>query len=207
MFHAYLDVCTWLLLWVLIGLDWVLPMMLLNSHVTCSRIFHAYVLFLSTLNMCLHSVLSLSLSFSLSLSLSLTDRLRHDTQTVQIYSGSESSWFRVIFFFYSSRTLLYLVPWWEGLEGLLWELPGSWHSSGTPGHSVGFLRHNATWSHSNSRMGISIRKTRVLSCLVYTGVLLQHIWHQYLCASVCFYIQRYTYSSYLRSCYRGTMCS
>ena len=50
---------------MLLGLDWVLPMMLLNSHVTCSCIFHAYVLFLSTLNMCF-------LLFSLSLSLSLS---------------------------------------------------------------------------------------------------------------------------------------
>ena len=58
-----LDVCAWLFLWVLIGLDWVLPMMLLISHATCSFIFYAYFFFL---NMHLNFVLSLSLSLSLS---------------------------------------------------------------------------------------------------------------------------------------------
>ena len=68
-------------------------MMLLNSHVTCSCIFHAYVLsFLS------YSEL-VSLSLSLSLSLTHTDRLHYSTQIVQIHSGSEpSSRFRVFFF-------------------------------------------------------------------------------------------------------------
>ena len=45
------------------------------------------------------------------LSFSLSDRLHYGTQTMQIYSGSEpSSRFRFFFFFYSSRTLSYLVP-------------------------------------------------------------------------------------------------
>ena len=147
------------LLWVLIGLDWVLPMILLISHVTCTCILHTYVLFL-TLNMHLHSVLSLFLS----LSPSLLDRLRHHgTQTAQIYSSSNSSWFQVIFFFFSSRTLSYSVPWWEGQDEPLWELPGLWRSTGMPGHSVGFLRHYTTRCHSNSGMGISL--CVVSSCL------------------------------------------
>ena len=49
---------------MLIGLDWVLPMMFLISHVTCSCIFHAYVLFFS-LNLCLLFVLPLSPLFTI----------------------------------------------------------------------------------------------------------------------------------------------
>ena len=190
-----LDVC--LLFWVLIGLHWVLPMMPLISHVTCSCIFHAYILFF-ILNMLLHSILSLSLS------LSLSNRLRHDTQTAQIYSDLDFLWFRVIFFFYSSRTLSYLVPWWEGQVGLLRELPGPWRSSGTPGNSVEFHRHSSLQSHLDSRLGISTWETHEMSHRVYSGVLLQHARHRYCCASICYYIQRYTYRSYSKSYIRGT---
>ena len=39
--------CAWLLKCVLVGLDWVLPMMqFIFLHVTCSCIFHAYLSFL-----------------------------------------------------------------------------------------------------------------------------------------------------------------
>ena len=57
--------CAWLLKCVLVGLDWVLPMMqFIFLHVTCSCIFHAYLSFLF-------------LFFWLwCLSLSLSDRLR-----------------------------------------------------------------------------------------------------------------------------------
>ena len=127
------------------------------------------------------SILSFSLSFS--------DRLRHGTQTGHIYSSSEPSLrFKVIFFFYSSYTLSYSIPWWEGQDELHWELPSLWCSSETPNHSIGFLWHYATRCHSNSRMGISLWETRVLSCCVYSGVLVQHTWNRYLCASVCIYI-------------------
>ena len=158
----FLDVCDLLLLLITVRFGLGVPH---NAFIfTCHMYMHPS---------CIRSFLYTERAFTFcSFSLSLLDRLCHGIQTAQIYSSSESSWFRVIFFFYSSRTLLYLVPWWEGLEGLLWELPGSWHSSGTPGHSVGFLRHNATWSHSNSGMGISLWETRVLSRRVYTGVLL-----------------------------------
>ena len=76
---------------------------------------------------CIRSFLYTERAFTFcSFSLSLLDRLCHGIQTAQIYSSSESSWFRVIFFFYSSHTLLYSIPWCEGLDGLLWELPGPW---------------------------------------------------------------------------------
>ena len=68
-----------------VRLDWVLPMMLLNSHVTWSCIFHAYVLsFFPILSLC-----CVSFCFLLFF-LSLLDRLRYGTQIAQIYSGSES---------------------------------------------------------------------------------------------------------------------
>ena len=51
---------------MLVGLDWVLPMMqFIFLHVTCSCIFHAYVFFSFSLSGC-NCVLSLSLSLSLS---------------------------------------------------------------------------------------------------------------------------------------------
>ena len=158
---------------------------------------HAFVLFLSTLKMCF---------FLFSLSLFL-DRLHYGIQTEKIHSGSEPSLrFQVILFISSVCSISYLVPWWEGQEGLLWELPGSWRSSKMPVHSIGFLWHNATQCHSNSRMGISMWETLPLSRRVYTGVLLQHTWHRHLCASVRYMIQRYVYSGYPRSCCRGTTC-
>ena len=63
--------------------------MLLNSHVTCSSIFHAYILFLSTLNMCFRL-------FSLSLSLSRIDcvmapKQRKSTSTWNSLHGFGSS--------------------------------------------------------------------------------------------------------------------
>ena len=65
------------------------PIMLLNSHVTCSYIFYAYVLFLSTLNMCF---------FFFFLSLSLIDCIMAPKQCKSIPaqnplqgSGSSSS--------------------------------------------------------------------------------------------------------------------
>ena len=193
---AYLDVCDWLLLLsaVRFGLG--------DPHDALKLSCHMFMHF-----SCIHSFLYTEhaftlCSFSFSLSLSQIDCV---TQIAQIYSGSKpSSRFRVIIFFYSSRTLSYLVPWWEGQDGLLWELPGSWRSSGTPGSSVGFLWHYATRCHLDSGMGISLWETRSLSHRVYTGVLLRHTRHRYLCASVCYVIQRYTYNSYLESCYRGT---
>ena len=61
-----------LLQWcVLVGLDWVEPMMFLSLHITCSCIFHAYVpsfIFILIL-ICVGAFLRLSLSLSLSLPL------------------------------------------------------------------------------------------------------------------------------------------
>ena len=134
---------------------------------------------------------------SLFLSLSLIEPL-YGTQIEKIHSGSEpSSRFRVILFISSFYFISHPIPWWEGQDRLLWDL--------MPSHFVGFLQHYATRCHSNSRMGISMWKTRALSCSVYTGVLLQHTRHRYLCASVCYAIPRYTYSSYPESCCRVTM--
>ena len=180
--------------WVLLGLVWVTPMMPLNSHVTCSCIFH-------------HTIFSYLLWTCVSfcfLSPSLSDRLHYGTQTAQIYSDSKpSSRFQVFFFFYSSRTLSYSIPWWEGQDRLPWEIPGPWRSSETPGHSTKFLQHYATQCHSDSGMGISLWETHALPHRVYSGVLLQLTQHRYLCVLVCFYIQRYTYRSYSGSYIRG----
>ena len=186
--------CAWLLLWVLLGLDWVLPIMLLNCHVTCSCTFHAYVLLFFSfygLRLCFSSV------FSPSLSLSRIEPL-YGTQIEKIHSSSKpSSRFQVILFISSFYFISHPIPWWEGQDRLLWDL--------MPSHFVRFLQHYATQCHSNSRMGISTWETRALSCHVYTGVLLQHTRHRYLCASVCYAILRYTYSSYPGSCCRVTM--
>ena len=60
---------------VLVGMDWVEPMMFLLLHVTCLCIFHAYVAIFFLLidtDLCWFFSLSLSLSLSLCLSLSLS---------------------------------------------------------------------------------------------------------------------------------------
>ena len=79
-----LDVCAWLLFWVLIGLDWVLPMILLFLHVTCSCIFHAYVL----------SFLSYSELMSLSqIDCVMAPKQRKSTLTRNPLCGFESSFY------------------------------------------------------------------------------------------------------------------
>ena len=178
-------------------------MMCLLLHVTCSCIFHACILFLlSILNLCCVSIRSFSLSLSLSLSLIEPP---YGTQTEEIHSSSKPSpWFWVILFCSSSCSISYSVLWWECQDELLWELLGMWCSSEMPGYSVGFCWHSSTWSHSDLRLGIFTWEIHEVSHRVYSGVLLQHTWHRYLCASICFYFQRYTYHSYFGSYIRGT---
>ena len=97
----------------LVGLDWGLPMMLLNfarhmlMHFSCIHFFS----FLLWLMMCY--VLSLSLS------LSLLGKLRHGTQSTQIHSSLESSSRFRFFFFWSHSPSSCLVLWREGLKWLL----------------------------------------------------------------------------------------
>ena len=147
----------------------------------------------------------LYLSLSLDLSLSWIEPI-YGTQIEKIHSASESwSRFWVIFFCSSYYSLSHPVPWWEGQDGLLWELPRSWRSFGTLGNFVRFCRHSSFRSHSNLELGISTWETHEVSRCVYLGVLLQHTWHRYRCASVCYHIQRYTYCSYSGSYIRGTM--
>ena len=101
MFHAYLDVCDWLILLsdVRFGLG--------DPHNALKFSCHMFMHF-----SCIHSfVIYFEHVFLSILSLFLSDRLRHGTQTVQIYSSLNSSWFQVIFFFYSSRTFSHPVPW------------------------------------------------------------------------------------------------
>ena len=126
------------------------------SHVHTLFIFSFY-----GLRLCFYSVFSLSLSLSLSL---FWIEPLYVTQTEKIHSGSEpSSRFRVIHFVSSFCSISHLVLWWEGQDGLLWELPGQWCKFRTPGHSIGFLRHYVTWCHLDSGMGISMWETRALS--------------------------------------------
>ena len=148
---------------------------------------HAYILFIFLiLNLCL-------------LSLSLSDRLRYGTQIVQIYFGLEpTSRFWVILFL-SFCTLSYSVLWWEGQDGLLWELLEMWRSFGTPSYSVELCWHSSPRSHLDLGLGFSTWGTLEMSHRVYIGVLLQHTWQWYLCALFCYHIPRYTYSSYFES--------
>ena len=73
----HLDVCLIMLKCVLVGLNWVLPMMYLFLHVTCSCIFHAYISSLFSLFSYVCDVFSFSLPLSLSLSLSRIDCAWH----------------------------------------------------------------------------------------------------------------------------------
>ena len=109
-----------------------------------------------------------------------------------------------VILFWSSCSLSYLVPWWEGQDGLLWELPKPWCSFVTPGHSVGLLRHYFTRSHLDLGMGVPLWETREVSDRVHSRVLLQHAWHWYLCTLLCYHIPRYMYRSYSKSYIWGT---
>ena len=73
----HLDVCLYVENYVLIGLDWVEPMIQFFLHITYTCIFHAYVPFLFyLLVLCFDGAfLLLSFSLSLSLSFSLSDSL------------------------------------------------------------------------------------------------------------------------------------
>ena len=198
-----IDLCAWLsLLWALIGLVWVSPIRSLFLHVICSCI-HSFPSFLFWTCIVFYSFFFISLS--LDLSLSWIEPI-YGTQIEKIHSASESlSRFWVIFFCSSYYSLSYPVPWWEGQDGLLWELPRLWRSFGTLGNFVGFCRHSSFRSYSDLELGISTWETHEVSRCVYSGVLLQHTWHRYRCASVCYYIQRYTYCSYFGSYIRGAM--
>ena len=73
----HLDVCLYVENYVLIGLDWVEPMIQFFLHITCTCIFHACVPFLFyLLVLCFDGAfLLVSFSLSLSLSFSLSDSL------------------------------------------------------------------------------------------------------------------------------------
>ena len=108
---------------------------------------HTFFLFLFYSELVLCFLLFCYVLFSLSLS---QIEPLYVTQTKKIHFDSEpSSWFQVILLWFS-YSISYSASWWEGQDGLLWELPELWRSSKTPSHSVGFLQHYATRCHSNS---------------------------------------------------------
>ena len=148
-------------------------------HISCIRYFFSFHLFVSGCDM---FFLSPFLSFS------------------------ESSWFRV-YFFWSYLSSPDLIPWWEGPKGLLRELSKTWRSSWAPCYSVRFFWHSSPCSRSDSGLGISTWESFEVSYHVYTGVLLQYTQYWYLCTSVCHYNSRYTYRSYPKSYTWGTTCS
>ena len=81
---------------VLLGLDWVEPMMQFSLHVTCSCIVHAYVPFHSHFWYSLLTVLfcfspSLSLSLSLSDSLGMAPKCKTTLSWNPLHSGASSS--------------------------------------------------------------------------------------------------------------------
>ena len=166
--------------WVLLGLDWVTPMMLFNSHVTCSCIFHAYVLFLYTLNKCFFLFF---LSFSLSLFLSRIDCVVAPKQRKSI-------------------------PTWNPLQGF-----GS--SSSIPSH-IWFCDEKAKTNFFENFQDSGVHSERQVILLDFFDITLPDvIWTRggnpyvrnlcvVLCASVCYVIPRYTYSSYPGSCCWGT---
>ena len=70
----------------------------------------------------------------------------------------------------------------------------------------GVLWYYSTQCHSHSGMRISMWDTLEVSYRDNTGVPLQYAWYQYLCNSVCYDSQRYTYCSHFGSCIRDTTC-
>ena len=70
----------------------------------------------------------------------------------------------------------------------------------------GVLWYYSTQWHSHSGMRISMWDTLEVSNHDNTGVLLQYARYQYLCNSVWYDSQRYTYCSHFGSCVRDTTC-
>ena len=78
---------------VLVGLDWVEPMMSLLLHITCSCIFHAYIhlfLYILILNCLVLLYLSLSLSLSF-VSCSMAPKRKSIPSWNPLHSGASSS--------------------------------------------------------------------------------------------------------------------
>ena len=84
---------------VLLGLDWVEPMMYLSLHVTYSRIFRAYIpsilyiliYWCSLVLFCVFLSLSLSLSLSLALACSMAPKCKSTPSWNPLRSGASSS--------------------------------------------------------------------------------------------------------------------
>ena len=109
MFHAFRCVFTLLQCYVLVGLDWVEPMMFLSLHITCSCIFmHTFLQFVIFFYIILLVLFWLSLSLPLSLS---CVSLHYGTQT-QIHSILESfSFWCIHFFFLWPHSISRSIPW------------------------------------------------------------------------------------------------
>ena len=88
----HLDVCLYVEIYVLIGLDWIEPMMQFLLHVTYSCTFHAYVPFHFLLLVPIVMVFfCLSLSFSLLDSLCMAPKRKSTPSRNSLHSKSSSS--------------------------------------------------------------------------------------------------------------------
>ena len=192
----HLDVWLIIVKGVLIGLDWVLPMMQFKF---CMSHVHAYFM---------HTYYFLSLYlvvivFSLSLSLSRMECEWH-------LSANPLQFGTLLVL--SLLLLILLVPLFtfgsamRRPSGFLGELSETWCSSRGSCCSVELFWHSSTGCHLDLGLGFSYGGTLKVSLRVYIGVLLQHTRHQYLCTSFCHDISRYKYRSYPRSYIRGTTC-
>ena len=190
--------CAWLLMWVLLGLDWVLSMMQFQF---CTSHVHAYVFFSFSCSGC-DVCVCVCVCMCVSLSLSRIDCAWHlSVNLLWLGTFLVLSLLLLILPFSPSS---HLIPWWEGPTGLPWELLEMWRSSEASCYPVELFRHSFTRYHSDLGMGFSMWETLEVSHHVYIGVLLQYTQYRYLYTSVCHDISRYTYRSYPESYIQGT---
>ena len=170
-------------MWVLLGLDWVLPMMLLNFHVTCSYTFHFLFLWFEIVFLfCL-------LSLSLSLSLSLLNR-------TSLWHPNRENPFRL--------GTLFKVPGHPLRLFLLFHLTFGSVMRRLRRTSLRTSRTVVYIPNARSFYWISLTLHYLMSFRLGDGNLYVRNPCVVLCASVCYAIPRYTYSSYPGSCCWGT---
>ena len=123
---------------VSVGLDWAEPMMQFVLHVTCSCIFHAYVLYFSIYLLYLNCfgvfliVSFFPLSILFTLVVSMAPKRKSTPSQNPLRWGIHFVW---------SYSFIYSVPWWECLKGILGELFSMRHSFWMPSHPGGLCRH------------------------------------------------------------------
>ena len=142
-YFMHLEVCLYVENYVVIGLNWVEPMMQFFLHITCSCIFHAYILFLFYLLVLCCDGTFLFVSVFLSDSLHMAPKNKSTPFWNPFHFGASSSDPTPLHIrFCDEKTLQ------DFSEKLLGELLQTWHSFETSRDSIVLFRYYSIHCHS-----------------------------------------------------------